>query len=109
MKTALAALPPPYRAVLVLREKTERPEAVEAGTVRLVGTSESAIFGAAADLLDNREAYLAMARIHNPYGDGRASEAITATLAAWAQRSPQRAHTGSAGLGSSVPTVPAVV
>ena len=93
------------KPVLVLREKTERPEAVEAGTVRLVGTSESVIVSAVADLLDNREAYLDMARIQNPYGDGRASEAITATLAAWAQRSPQRSHTGSAGLGSSVPTV----
>jgi UDP-N-acetylglucosamine 2-epimerase (non-hydrolysing) len=72
------------KPVLVLREKTERPEAVEAGTVRLVGTSEAAIKEAADALLDDPESYKAMTRIHNPYGDGRASEAIVSALAAWA-------------------------
>jgi UDP-N-acetylglucosamine 2-epimerase (non-hydrolysing) len=71
------------KPVLVLREKTERPEAVEAGTVRLVGTSESAIRNAASALLDDPEAYCAMTRVHNPYGDGRASESIAAILSAW--------------------------
>jgi UDP-N-acetylglucosamine 2-epimerase (non-hydrolysing) len=70
------------KPVLVLREKTERPEAVEAGTVRLVGTSETAILREATRLLDDRGEYLAMTRVHNPYGDGHACEAIAATLAA---------------------------
>lgn len=61
------------KPILVMREKTERPEAVLAGTVKLVGTDESRIVDAAALLLDNRSAYEAMARVHNPYGDGRAS------------------------------------
>ena len=68
------------KPVLVLREKTERPEAVEAGTVRLVGTGESTILGAATELLDDHEAYEAMTRVHNPYGDGHACEAIAAAL-----------------------------
>jgi UDP-N-acetylglucosamine 2-epimerase (non-hydrolysing) len=70
------------KPVLVLREKTERPEAVEAGTVRLVGTSETAILREATKLLDDRDEYLAMTRIHNPYGEGHACEAIAAALAA---------------------------
>jgi UDP-N-acetylglucosamine 2-epimerase (non-hydrolysing) len=70
------------KPVLVLREKTERPEAVEAGTVRLVGTSETAILREAARLLDDPGEYLAMTRVHNPYGDGHACEAIAAALAA---------------------------
>jgi UDP-N-acetylglucosamine 2-epimerase (non-hydrolysing) len=61
------------KPVLVMREKTERPEAVEAGTVKLVGAEEEAIVSAAASLLDNRKEYEAMSRVHNPYGDGRAS------------------------------------
>jgi UDP-N-acetylglucosamine 2-epimerase (non-hydrolysing) len=68
------------KPVLVLREKTERPEAVEAGTVRLVGTAESTVFDAATELLEDREAYEAMTRVHNPYGDGHACEAIGAVL-----------------------------
>jgi len=68
------------KPVLVLREKTERPEAVEAGTVELVGTSERRIVDAATRLLDDPEAYAAMTRVHNPYGDGRACEAIAAAL-----------------------------
>lgn len=64
------------KPVLVMREKTERPEAVEAGTVKLVGANEQAIVSAAASLLENREEYERMARVHNPYGDGRASMRI---------------------------------
>jgi UDP-N-acetylglucosamine 2-epimerase (non-hydrolysing) len=64
------------KPVLVLREKTERPEAVVAGTVRLVGTDEDIIVREASTLLDDPEAYQAMARRHNPYGDGHASERI---------------------------------
>jgi UDP-N-acetylglucosamine 2-epimerase (non-hydrolysing) len=70
------------KPVLVMREKTERPEAVEAGTARLVGTDEDAIVTEAAQLLDDPEEYRRRARIHNPYGDGRASARIRDVLAA---------------------------
>ncbi len=64
------------KPILVMRETTERPEAVEAGTVRLVGTRTERIVEETARLLDDPEAYSAMTRVHNPYGDGRASERI---------------------------------
>ena len=66
--------------VLVLREKTERPEALEAGTARLVGTDPQRIFDEAARLLRNDEAHAAMARAENPFGDGRAAERIVDLL-----------------------------
>ncbi len=62
--------------VIVLREVTERPEAVEAGTAVLAGTEEGRIFALASRLLRDRQAYAAMARAANPYGDGRAAERI---------------------------------
>jgi UDP-N-acetylglucosamine 2-epimerase (non-hydrolysing) len=68
------------KPILVLREKTERPEAVTAGTVRLVGTDESRIVCEASTLLDDPAAYTAMARRHNPYGDGKASQRIVAAI-----------------------------
>jgi UDP-N-acetylglucosamine 2-epimerase (non-hydrolysing) len=68
------------KPVLVLREKTERPEAVEAGTVRLVGTDPQRIQEQANLLLDDQEEYSAMARVHNPYGDGKACERIARVL-----------------------------
>ena len=71
------------KPVLVMREKTERPEAVEAGTVKLVGTDEDRIAGEAARLLDDRAEYDRMARVHNPYGDGHASERIAEAVAGW--------------------------
>jgi UDP-N-acetylglucosamine 2-epimerase (non-hydrolysing) len=64
------------KPILVLREKTERPEAVEAGTVKVVGTDVECIVREAGLLLDCREEYERMARVHNPYGDGRSSERI---------------------------------
>jgi UDP-N-acetylglucosamine 2-epimerase (non-hydrolysing) len=66
------------KPILVMRDKTERPEAVEAGTVKLVGTDENRIVYEASRLLDDHEEYTRMARVHNPYGDGRASERILA-------------------------------
>ena len=63
-----------------MREKTERPEAVSAGTVKLVGTDEEKIVGEAAALLDSPDLRDRMARVHNPYGDGRASERILAVI-----------------------------
>jgi len=68
------------KPVLVLREVTERPEGVEAGTARVVGTDPSRIMAEASRLLDNEEAYKAMARAVNPYGDGHAAERIVAAL-----------------------------
>lgn len=64
------------KPVLVMRDTTERPEAVAAGTVKLVGTSEEAIVSAVSELLDDSAAYQRMSLAHNPYGDGRASERI---------------------------------
>jgi len=64
------------KPVLVMREKTERPEAVEAGTARLVGTAQDRIFEEVSRLLDDPAEYDRMARVHNPYGDGRASQRI---------------------------------
>ena len=64
------------KPILVLREKTERPEAVVAGTVKLIGTDEDRIVQEATILLENRTAYEKMARTHNPYGDGQASARI---------------------------------
>jgi UDP-N-acetylglucosamine 2-epimerase (non-hydrolysing) len=64
------------KPILVMREKTERPEAVAAGTVKLVGTGVDRIVREAERLLDDDAEYNRMARIHNPYGDGRASDQI---------------------------------
>jgi UDP-N-acetylglucosamine 2-epimerase (non-hydrolysing) len=68
------------KPVLVMREVTERPEAVEAGTVRLVGADTQRIVSEVERLLDDDSEYQAMARAINPYGDGHASERIRAVL-----------------------------
>src|SRR5690606_5603852 len=64
------------KPVLVMRETTERPEGIEAGTARLVGTDKKRIVSEIFSLLDDEGAYNAMARAHNPFGDGRAAERI---------------------------------
>jgi UDP-N-acetylglucosamine 2-epimerase (non-hydrolysing) len=72
------------KPVLVMRETTERPEAVEAGTVRLVGTDSGKIVAEVARLLTEPQAYREMSRAHNPYGDGKASGRIAqACLDRW--------------------------
>lgn len=68
------------KPVLVLRTETERPEAVEAGTVKVVGVDEDAIYTEAKTLLDNKDRYDEMAKAVNPYGDGHASERIVEAL-----------------------------
>ncbi|MCJ8146350.1 UDP-N-acetylglucosamine 2-epimerase (non-hydrolyzing) [Acinetobacter sp. A3.8] len=68
------------KPVLVMRDTTERPEAVEAGTVRLVGTDVSVIEGAVTELIENPEIYHAMSAAHNPYGDGMACQHIVKFL-----------------------------
>ncbi len=70
------------KPVLVMRETTERPEAVEAGTVRLVGTDADRIVQEANELLDNNLMYQAMSQAHNPYGDGTAASRIAEILRA---------------------------
>ena len=64
------------KPVLVMRDTTERPEAVDAGTVKLVGTNKEVIIEEAQKLLDNKEEYEKMSKAHNPYGDGKACERI---------------------------------
>ncbi|OGB90803.1 UDP-N-acetylglucosamine 2-epimerase [candidate division WOR-1 bacterium RIFCSPHIGHO2_01_FULL_53_15] len=78
------------KPVLVMREKTERPDAVEAGTVKLVGLDENVIFNEADRLLSDRAAYEAMSKAVNPYGDGLASERIVGVLLHYFGASDQR-------------------
>ena len=66
--------------MLVMRDTTERPEAVEAGTVKLVGVNQQTIVDETMRLLNNSEAYRKMAHAHNPYGDGTACEKIMVAL-----------------------------
>lgn len=68
------------KPVLVMRNTTERPEAVEAGTVKLVGTDAKIIIQEVQTLLDDKEIYHQMSQAHNPYGDGEASKRITSFL-----------------------------
>ena len=69
------------KPVLVMRDNTERPEGIEAGTARLVGTSQSCIIEAVSELITQPQAYRAMAQATNPYGDGHAASRIVAALA----------------------------
>jgi UDP-N-acetylglucosamine 2-epimerase (non-hydrolysing) len=71
------------KPILVLREQTERPEAVSAGTVKLVGTDRQAIVREATRLIEDRAEYDRMSRLHNPYGDGKASERIAERIASF--------------------------
>ena len=71
------------KPILVVREKTERPEAVQAGTVTLVGSDVRRIVDTASWLLDDAAEYYRRSHIHNPYGDGRASERIAGAIRAW--------------------------
>ena len=64
------------KPVLVLRDETERPEAVEAGVVKLIGTNEERVYREVVTLLDSRDKYREMSKNINPYGDGKASERI---------------------------------
>ncbi|AKM08247.1 non-hydrolyzing UDP-N-acetylglucosamine 2-epimerase [Pelagerythrobacter marensis] len=72
------------KPVLVMRDTTERPEALDAGTVRLVGTDVALIVENVMRLLDDREAYEEMSFAHNPYGDGRAAQRIVEAIRSWA-------------------------
>jgi UDP-N-acetylglucosamine 2-epimerase (non-hydrolysing) len=71
------------KPVLVMRETTERPEAVDAGTVKLVGTGVELIVNSVNSLLTNAVEYKKMSEAHNPYGDGRAATRIIDGLTAY--------------------------
>jgi UDP-N-acetylglucosamine 2-epimerase (non-hydrolysing) len=68
------------KPVLVMRDVTERPEAIEAGTARLVGATREKIVARVTELLDDEVSYKAMASAYNPYGDGKACERIISVL-----------------------------
>lgn len=68
------------KPVLVMREVTERPEAIDAGTVRLVGANRERIVANVAELIENKASYKRMSHAHNPYGDGKACERIIDVL-----------------------------
>ena len=71
------------KPVLVMRDTTERPEGIDAGTAKLVATDTARILAETTRLLNDESAYAAMAHAHNPYGDGRAAERIAAIIADW--------------------------
>ena len=66
--------------MLVMRRRTERPEGIEAGTAKLVGTDSKKIYSETKKLLKDKELYRRMAKAVNPYGDGKASDRITNIL-----------------------------
>ena len=68
------------KPVLVLRDTTERPEGIKAGTLKLAGTDEDTIYELTKQLLTNKEEYERMSKASNPYGDGHASERIVDVL-----------------------------
>ena len=93
-------------SLLVLREKTERPEALWSGNMRLVGTDTGKIIAAVRDLLGDPVALEAMAEPSLPYGDGRAGYRIAALIEHWlagrlAEASPPPQHPSEQGLRSS--------
>jgi UDP-N-acetylglucosamine 2-epimerase (non-hydrolysing) len=71
------------KPVLIMRDSTERPEAVEAGVSKLVGTGEEKIFKSMCELVEDPKIYASMSMHNNPYGDGRASERIIMLLKKW--------------------------
>ncbi len=74
------------KPVLVLRDTTERPEGIAAGTLKLAGTEEETIYALAKELLTDNNAYEAMAKASNPYGDGHASKRIVEALLGFLQK-----------------------
>src|SRR3546814_3981807 len=80
-----------------MRETTERPEGVAAGTAKLVGTDKNRIVTEIFNLLDDSRAYAAMSRAHNPFGDGKSGERI-ARIIANARRCCKESHRNRSGL-----------
>jgi UDP-N-acetylglucosamine 2-epimerase (non-hydrolysing) len=79
--------------VLVLRDTTERPEGIDAGTLKLAGTDEETIYGLAKELLTDDAAYVAMSKASNPYGDGEASRRIVEAILHYFGKSTERPDT----------------
>jgi UDP-N-acetylglucosamine 2-epimerase (non-hydrolysing) len=79
-------MPSLRRPVLVMREKTERPEGLRAGVCKLVGTSAETIVRTVVRLLDDKQAYARFGRRRNPFGDGKAAQKIVATMAGGLKR-----------------------
>ena len=73
------------KPVIVLRDTTERPEGIAAGTLKLAGTDEGTIYTLVRELLENKEEYSRMSHASNPYGDGLASARIADAILAWKQ------------------------
>ena len=97
------------KPVLVMRDKTERPEAVLAGTTRLVGVDPDRIVAEVAALLDDQEEYLRRSCIHNPYGDGHASERIRRAIGSYfAIELPESRQATNARSSSAVLRIPDV-
>ena len=71
------------KPVLVLRDTTERPEGIKAGTLKLVGTNEETIYTETKKLLTDKKEYNNMSHASNPYGDGHASERIVSSIISW--------------------------
>ena len=71
------------KPVLVMRDTTERPEGIDAGTVRLVGTDANLIEDEVSRLLEDSSAYESMAHLENPYGDGHAADRIVEGIRGW--------------------------
>lgn len=92
--------------VLVLRRTTERPEGVDSGTAKLIGTNRDDIVHEASRLLADDGAYAAMSHAVNPYGDGKACERIAQALLHWAGRAPRPADFHPAPTAPAVPTSP---
>jgi UDP-N-acetylglucosamine 2-epimerase (non-hydrolysing) len=79
--------------VLVLRDTTERPEGIEAGTLKLAGTDEETIYGLAKELLTDDAAYESMSKASNPYGDGEASRRIVEAILHYFGKTTERPDT----------------
>lgn len=82
------------KPVLVMRDRTERPEAIAAGTVRLIGTERADIVSHVTQLLDDQSAYDAMRFAHNPYGDGQSSARIVTAIRLWWQSKVRQSSGG---------------
>jgi UDP-N-acetylglucosamine 2-epimerase (non-hydrolysing) len=82
------------KPVIVLRDTTERPEGIAAGTLKLAGTEEETIYSLVRELLTDGEEYARMSQASNPYGDGLASRRIADAIAAWFAEKQQSAEGG---------------
>lgn len=78
------------KPLLVLRDITERPEVIEAGAARLVGTDPDTIFAETLRILENQDTYQSMAKAKNPFGDGNAAERIVSSIHSWLMKFPQK-------------------